>query len=336
MNTLHVSLAALAGFAAVVAAPLAWSQKSPDLSSMKGSIKIDGSSTVYPITEAVAEEFKQVARNVRVTVGISGTGGGFKKFTVGETDISDASRPIKKTEVDLAKQNSIEFIELPVAYDGLSIVVNKANYWVDHLTLDEIKKIFVEGGGAKSWKDLRADWPDRAIKIYAPGTDSGTFDYFKEVVAGERGAIRSDMSVSEDDNVLVKGVAGDDAAIGFFGCAYYFENKDKLKIVPIVNPKTNQPVEPTPVTIEDGSYAPFSRPLFIYVSAKAAERPEVQAFVDFYLKNVPQLAGDVGYVRLPQAVYNKAASNFKTRKTGTQFLNDKGESVHGPVTKIYN
>ena len=336
MKTLHISLAAIASVAAFAGSPSALGQKSVDLSSLKGTIKIDGSSTVYPITEAVAEEFKTVAPGVRVTVGISGTGGGFKKFTVGETDISDASRPVKKAEIDLAKQNSIEFIELPVAYDGLSIVVNKANYWVDHLTLDEIKKIFVEGGGAKTWKDLRPEWPDRAIKIYSPGTDSGTFDYFKEVVAGEKGSIRSDMSVSEDDNVLVKGVAGEESAIGFFGCAYYFENKDKLKIVPIVNPKTSTAVEPNPTTIEDGSYAPFSRPLFIYVSAKAAERPEVQAFVDFYLKHVPQLAGDVGYVRLPVEVYNKAASNFKTRKPGTQFLNDKGEAVHGPVTKVYN
>jgi phosphate transport system substrate-binding protein len=307
-----------------------------DLKKATGTIKIDGSSTVYPITEAVAEEFKKEAPNVRVTVGISGTGGGFKKFTVGETDISDASRPIKKAELDLAKENKIEFIELPVAYDGLSIVVNKANYWVDNLTVDEIKKIFVDGTAVKSWKDVRSDWPDRTIKIYAPGTDSGTFDYFKEVVAGEKGSIRSDMSVSEDDNVLVKGVAGDEAAIGFFGCAYYFENKDKLKVVPIVNPKTSKATEPTPTTIEDGTYAPFSRPLFIYVSTKAADRPEVQAFVNFYLENAPELSDDVGYVRLPESVYNKAKTNFKNKKTGTQFMDDKGGAVHGPVTKIYN
>jgi phosphate transport system substrate-binding protein len=303
---------------------------------LKGSIKIDGSSTVYPITEAVAEEFKKEARDVRVTVGISGTGGGFKKFTVGETDISDASRPIKKTETDLASQNGIEFIELPVAYDGLSLVVNKANTWVDNLTIDEVKKIFTESGGAKTWKDVRPTWPDKAIKIYAPGTDSGTFDYFKEVVAGDKGAIRSDMSVSEDDNVLVKGVSGEENAIGFFGCAYYFENKDKLKIVPIVNPKTNQAVTPTHQTIEEGTYAPFSRPLFIYVSVKSADRPEVQAFVNFYLQNAPELVDEVGYVRLPKSVYDKAKANFKNRRTGTQFMNAAGESIHGPVTSIYN
>lgn len=302
---------------------------------LKGSIKIDGSSTVYPITEAVAEEFKKVSKDIRVTVGISGTGGGFKKFTVGETDISDASRPIKKTEVDLASQNAIEFIELPVAYDGLSIVVNKRNTWVDNLTVEEIKKIFVEGTTVKTWNDVRPQWPNRAIKMYAPGTDSGTFDYFKEVVAGEKGSIRSDMSVSEDDNVLVKGVAGEEGAIGFFGCAYYFENKDKLKVVPIINPKTNTAVEPNHQSIEEGIYAPFSRPLFIYVSTKAADRPEVQAFVNFYLENAPQLTDDVGYVRLPQSVYETAKANFKARKTGTQFMDAQGNSVHGPVTAIY-
>jgi phosphate transport system substrate-binding protein len=326
------STAIAAGVIALGAGSLAIASQNQTVS---GSIKIDGSSTVYPITEAVAEEFKKVAPKVRVTVGISGTGGGFKKFTVGETDISDASRPIKKTEHELAAQNKIEYIELPVAYDGLSIVVNKANKWVDQLTVDEIKKIFLDGSTVKTWKDVRADWPARPIKLYAPGTDSGTFDYFKEVVAGDKGSIRSDMSVSEDDNVLVKGVSGDEGAIGFFGCAYYFENKDKLRVVPIVNPKLNTPIIPEPTTIEDGSYAPFSRPLFIYVSTKAAERPEVQAFVNFYLESAAELADSVGYVRLPKSVYDTATKNFASRKTGTQFLDSKGASVHGPVTKIY-
>jgi phosphate transport system substrate-binding protein len=271
-----ISLAVVIGAAGLAVSIPASGQNTQNL---RGAVKIDGSSTVYPITEAVAEEFKRVAPDVRVTVGISGTGGGFKKFTVGETDISDASRPIKKSEHDLAATNKIDYIELPIAYDGLSIVVNKGNYWVDTLTLDEIKKIYLDSAGkAKTWKDVRAGWPDREIKVYGPGTDSGTFDYFKEVIAGDKGSIRGDMSVSEDDNVLVKGVAGDEGAIGFFGCAYYFENKDKLKVVPVVNPKTEKAVEPTPTTIEDGSYAPFSRPLFIYVSTKSAERPEVQAF----------------------------------------------------------
>jgi phosphate transport system substrate-binding protein len=325
----------LAG-AAVIAVAAGLASPPANLKDLRGSIKIDGSSTVYPITEAVAEEFKKVAPSVRVTVGISGTGGGFKKFTVGETDISDASRPIKKSEIELAAQNKIEFIEVPVAYDGLSIVVNKENYWVDHLTIDEIRKIYLDSPTkVRSWRDVRAGWPDHAMKVYAPGTDSGTFDYFKEVVAGDKGAIRSDMSVSEDDNVLVKGVAGDVAAVGFFGCAYYFENQDKLKVVPIINPSLSKPITPSPTTIEDGTYAPFSRPLFIYVSLKAMERPEARAFVEYYLNHAAALSDAVGYVRLPQSVYDAARTNVKNRRTGTQFLNDKGEPVHGPVTRVY-
>ncbi len=306
-----------------------------ELGRLKGAVKVDGSSTVFPITEAVAEEFNGKAPQVRVTVGISGTGGGFKRFTVGETDISDASRPIKKAELDKAVESKIEFIEIPVAYDGLSIVVNKGNYWVDHITVDELKKIFLADSAAKTWQEVRADWPDRAIKVYAPGTDSGTFDYFKEVVAGEKGAIRADMSVSEDDNVLVRGVSGDEASIGFFGCAYYFENADKLKIVPVVNPKTGTTVEPKPATIESGEYAPFSRPLFIYVNKKSMERPEVKAFVGFYLEHAARLSAEVGYVKLPQAIYDRARKNVASLRTGTQFLNPKGESVHGPLTEVY-
>jgi phosphate transport system substrate-binding protein len=305
-----------------------------DLSGLTGNIKIDGSSTVYPITEAVAEEFRSIAPRVRLSVGYSGTGGGFKKFSTGETDISDASRPIKPSELEMAKKNGIDVIELPVAYDGLSVVVNKNNYWVDQLSVDEIRKIFVDDNPAKTWQDVRPDWPDREIRMFIPGTDSGTFDYFKEVVAGDK-SIRSDVTASEDDNVLVKGVAGDEAAIGFFGCAYYFENKDKLNVVPIVNPTLGKAISPTPVTIEDGSYAPFSRPLFIYVSTKSADREEVKAFVDFYLENAAELASAVGYVRLPKAVYDRAMKNYKSKKTGTQFHDANGEPVHGPVTKVY-
>lgn len=301
---------------------------------LSGSIKIDGSSTVYPITEAVAEEFKSVAPNVNVTVGISGTGGGFKKFTVGETDISDASRPIKKEEHAKAGESKIEYIELPVAYDGLTIVVHPSNTWVDNLTVDEIKKIFVDGAYAKTWKDVRPTWPDQPIKIYAPGTDSGTFDYFKEVVAGEKGAIRGDMSVSEDDNVLVTGVAGDKNSIGFFGCAYYFENQGKVKAVAVVN-KKGAAVVPTAETIESGTYEPFSRPLFIYVSKRASGRPEVKSFVEFYLKHAPDLVKEVGYVPLPKAVYDRAKANFSSGRTGTQFLDASGEKVSGPVTTVY-
>jgi len=305
-----------------------------DLKKLSGNIKIDGSSTVYPITEAVAEEFKKAAPGVNVTVGISGTGGGFKRFVVGETDISDASRPIKKEEHDKTVENKIDYIEVPVAYDGLTIVVNKKNTWVDQLTIDEIKRIFADGAYAKTWKDVRPTWPDRPIKIFSPGTDSGTFDYFKEVVAGDKGAIRGDMSVSEDDNVLVRGVEGAEDSIGFFGCAYYFENKDNLKAVPVVNPK-GEAVLPSADTVEKGTYAPFSRPLFIYVNKKAAARPEVKAFVEYYLAKGPALVSEVGYVKLPGALYDRAGKNFSGGKAGTQFINDKGEKVHGPLTDIY-
>jgi phosphate transport system substrate-binding protein len=301
---------------------------------LRGSVRIDGSSTVYPITEAVAEEFGAEHRKVRVTVGISGTGGGFKRFTIGETNISDASRPIKKKELDKAVENGVEFIEIPVAYDGLTIVVNKENDFVDSLTVDELKKIFLDGSKVETWQDVRPEWPAVPVKLYAPGTDSGTFDYFKEVVAGKKGSIRADMSVSEDDNVLVRGVAGSKGAIGFFGCAYYFENTDKLRAVPINAGKGA--VLPNKDTIESGEYAPFSRPLFIYVNAEAADRPEVNAFVEFYLENGPELAEEVGYVRLPSEIIALTQRNYRARKTGTQFLDESGEKIHGPLTEVYH
>ena len=298
---------------------------------LSGKVTVDGSSTVYPITEAVAEEFNKEHGRVRVTVGISGTGGGFKRFANGETDISDASRPIKKSEADPARSNGVEFIEIPVAYDGLTVVVNKQNTWAKTLTVDQLKKIFLEGG-AKTWKDVDPSFPAEPIKVYAPGTDSGTFDYFKEVVV-EKGSFRPDASVSEDDNVLVRGVAGDKGAIGFFGCAYYFENKDKINAVAVVN-DAGKAILPNPQTIEDGSYNPLSRPLFIYVSKKSAERPEVDAFVKFYLQHTAKLSAEVGYVPLPQAVYTKARAKYEGRKTGSAYMVD-GKEVKGPITKVY-
>jgi len=296
---------------------------------LAGSVKIDGSSTVYPITEAVAEEFGDVHPRVRVTVGISGTGGGFKRFVTGETDISDASRPIKKKEYDAAVAHGVQFIEVPIAYDGLSIVVNRKNTWCGDLTVDELKLIFLDGSSVKTWKDIRPDWPAVPLKIYAPGTDSGTFDYFKEVVAGKKGSIRPDMSVSEDDNILVHGVASNQGAIGFFGCAYYFENVDKLRSVAING------VLPIPTTIESGVYAPFSRPLFIYVNAKSIDKPQVQAFVNYYLNHGPALAQEVGYVKLPQAIFDRARTNIVSRRLGTQYLDQAGEKRHGPLANIY-
>ncbi len=323
----------LAAAAIAAALSLFVGNSSAQAEELKGAVKIDGSSTVYPITEAVAEEFGAEHRHVRVTVGISGTGGGFKRFSVGETDISDASRPIKKKELDVAVENGVQFIEIPVAYDGLTIVVNHDNDFIKSLTVDDLKKIFLDGTTVKTWKDVNPAYPAIDIKIYAPGTDSGTFDYFKEVVAGSDGSIRSDMSVSEDDNVLVRGVAGDKGAIGFFGCAYYFENTDKLRAVAIDG--GNGPVLPAKDTIEGGTYAPFSRPLFIYINTKSAERPEVDAFVNFYLENGPELAEEVGYVRLPSQIIELTKKNYAARKTGTQFLDKNGEKIHGPLAEVY-
>lgn len=272
-------------------------------SKLTGEVKIDGSSTVYPITEAVAEEFITESPDVRVPVGVSGTGGGFKKFLAGETDINDASRKIKDTEAEEAKKAGINYMELEVAYDGLSVLVNPENTWVDSLTVDELKKIWEPNSTVKTWKDVRAEWPAEAIKFYAPGTDSGTFDYFTETINGESGAIRQDFTASEDDNILVQGVSGDKNAIGFFGFAYYEENKDKLKLVKIDN--GNGPIEPTYESIMDGTYAPLSRPLYIYVNTASLEKPEVKSFVQFYIENAKELVGAVGYIPLPDDLYQQ-------------------------------
>jgi phosphate transport system substrate-binding protein len=273
---------------------------------LSGEIKIDGSSTVFPITEAMAEEFTKLHPDVRIPVGISGTGGGFKKFVVKETAISDASRPIKDKEAAAAKENGVEYIELTVAYDGLSVLVNPANTWVDSLTVDELKKIWGPESTVKTWKDVRPEWPAEEIKLYAPGTDSGTFDYFTEEINGKSGAIRQDFTPSEDDNVLVQGIAGDKNALGFFGFAYYIENKDKLKAVKIDSGQG--PVGPSFETIADGSYTPLSRPIFIYVNKAELKRPEVKEFVKFYMENAKELVPQVGYVALSD---DKYAENLK-------------------------
>lgn len=298
--------------------PSATRETGPKLS---GTIQIDGSSTVYPITEAVAEEFQKVHPDVRVTIGISGTGGGFKKFTVGETDISDASRPIKPSEDEAAKAKGIQYVEIPVALDGLSVMVNPANKFVDHLTVEELKKTWQPGSNVKKWSQVRPGWPDKPINLYGPGTDSGTFDYFTEAVCGKEDASRSDFTASEDDNVLAQGIAGDENALGYFGYAYYVENKDKLKIVPVDG--GSGPVTPSEETINSGQYTPLSRPLFIYVSMEAAKRPEAEAFVKFYLDQAPNLVAEVGYVPLPSEIYQLAIQRFEARKTGTLFAEAK-------------
>ncbi len=285
--------------------------------SAPATVRVDGSSTVFPITEAVAEEFQRVNRDVRVTVGISGTGGGFKKFQVGETDINDASRPIKDSEAETAAASGIEFIELPVAFDGISLVVNPENTFVEHLTVEELNAIWRPGSTVQTWSDVRAGFPDRPIALYGPGTDSGTFDYFTDAINGDEGACRADFTASEDDNVLVQGVAGDPNALAFFGYAYYAENTERLKVL-AVDPGDGA-VAPSDQTINDGTYRPLSRPIFIYISTEAADRPEIQAFVRFYLENAPDLVSEVGYVPLPDNVYRMALERFENRVTGSVF-----------------
>ena len=331
MRTLAKSSAfvVLASMASILVAA---NQDSPaNLLTMKGAIRIDGSSTVYPITEAVSEEFSKVAPKVNVTVGISGTGGGFKRFCAGETAISDASRPITPSEVALAATNKIEFIEIPIAYDALSIVVNPKNDWMKSVSVSQLKQIY-SAGGPKTWKEIDPTWPDRALKIYSPGTDSGTFDYFKEAVVGKEGKVRSDISVSEDDNVLVLGVSGDKDAIGFFGLAYFEENKDKLRSVPVIG-ASGLPVAAQTSTVNDGTY-PLARPLFIYVNSKSASKPEVVAFVEFYLNKADALIGEVGYVILPADILAKSNANWKARRLGTQFVKDD-KKVDGAFSTIY-
>ncbi len=285
-------------------------------------IKIDGSSTVYPITEAVAEEFQKAKRGeVKVTVGISGTGGGFKKFCRGETDISDASRPILKKEIDVCKEQGIEYIELPVAYDGLAVMVNPKNTWIKSLTVADLKKMWEPAaqGTITKWNQVRPEWPDAPLRLFGPGADSGTFDYFTEAIVGKSKASRGDFTASEDDNVLVQGIAGDKNALGYFGLAYYEENKSKLKVVPVVNPATNKEVTPSLQTVMDGTYSPLSRPLFIYINKASLSRPEVKEFVNYYLKNADNLTKQVKYVPLPENAYKLAQERFTKMKTGSMF-----------------
>lgn len=275
-------------------------------------IEIDGSSTVYPLTEAVAEEYRSEAPDVRITIGRSGTGGGFQKFIRGDIDINNASREIQQSEAKVAEKNSIEYQELKVAYDGLSVVVHPKNDWVDYLTVKELKKIWEPEAQGKitHWNDVREEWPDRPINLYGAGTASGTYDYFTEVIVGKSGSSRGDFTASEDDNVLVQGVSTDPNALGFFGLAYYEENSDKLKLVPVKDGE-KEPVIPTPETVSNDTYTPLSRPLFIYVSKEAAERPTVQDFVNFYLNNASELASDVGYVGMPDSVYKAEKEKFR-------------------------
>ncbi|HEY0379925.1 MAG TPA: PstS family phosphate ABC transporter substrate-binding protein [Pyrinomonadaceae bacterium] len=286
-------------------------------------IKIDGSSTVFPVTEAVAEEFQKEKPGVKVTVGISGTGGGFKKFTRGEIDISDASRPISKEEMEAAKKGGIEYIELPIAFDALTVVVNPQNDWVTSMTVEDLKKIWEPGAQGKitTWNQIRPEWPNEKIVLFGAGSDSGTFDYFTEAIVGKAKASRGDFTASEDDNVLVQGIEGNKYALGYIPYAYYAPHSNRLKAVAIQweKNKVKEPVLPSPENILNGTYNPLSRPLFIYVNRKSADKPLVNEFVDFYLKNVGTLAKEVKYLPLPENAYQLATARYKERKVGTGF-----------------
>lgn len=301
------------------------------------SIAVDGSSTIFPITEAVAEEFQKNNKGIQVTVGISGTGGGMKRFVRGEIDICGTSRPIKSSEVQQAKNAGIGFIELPVAYDGLTVVVNKKNTWCRSMSVVELKKLWAPEakGKVKKWSDIRPGWPAKNIHLYGPGTDSGTFDYFTEAVVGKAKSSRSDYTASEDDNVLVQGVARDQYALGYFGMAYYKENTDKLKAVLIDDGNDGNgvgPIGPDAKTIANGTYAPLSRPLYIYVSTKATKRAEVVKFVDFYLANVRQLSAEVGFVALNDKLLGAVKNRWAKRTAGTMYADESSKKK--PLNKV--
>ncbi|MBI4306659.1 MAG: PstS family phosphate ABC transporter substrate-binding protein [Chloroflexi bacterium] len=275
---------------------------------LSGSIEIDGSSTVFPITQAMAEEFRKGQPGVQISAGISGTGGGFKRFVRGEIEIADASRKIKESEVDQAKANGIEFVEIAVAFDGLAVLVNPRNEFVTCLTVAELKRIWAPESRVRNWRQVRPEFPDLRLELYGPGTDSGTFDYFTEAIVGKEDASRADFTASEDDNVLVYGVAGDRHALGYFGYAYYAENRQILNVVAIDGGKGC--VVPSEETIRNQSYAPLSRPLYIYVNKEAIERPEVKAFVRYYLESAVDLVSEVGYVPLPESDYQAAKARI--------------------------
>jgi len=286
-------------------------------------IAIDGSSTVFPITEAVAEEF-QGQYKAQVTIGISGSGGGFKKFCKSETVITNASRPIKPSEVELCKENGVEYIELPVAYDGIAVVAHKQADWIDYMTVEELRRLWSPEAQEEitRWNQIRPDWPDEEIHLFGAGVDSGTYDYFTQAIVGEEHSSRGDFTSSEDDNVLVQGIASDTHALGFFGLAYYVENMDKLKIIPIDDGNEDngsEPIAPSLETVADGTYQPLSRPLFIYVNTEAAERKAVQDFISFYLAEGGPLVMEVGYIPLPDRDYELVKQRFDKRIVGSIF-----------------
>jgi phosphate transport system substrate-binding protein len=306
------SMLAVSALALLGAAPLSASAQ---------VVKIDGSSTVYPVTEAVAEEFQKANKGLKVTVGVSGTGGGFKKFCRNETDISDASRPISASEMEACRATGVEYYELPVAFDALTVVINPKNSWLKQATVAELKKMWEPAAQGKvtRWNQVNPAWPDQPMKLFGAGSDSGTFDYFTEAVVGKSKSSRGDFTASEDDNVLVQGVAGDVNALGYFGYAYYAENTNKLKALPIAEKEGKAGVGPSEATVLNGTYTPLSRPIFIYVNAKALAKPEVKKFVEFYMANAAKMSKEVKYVPLPADAYKTALDHIAKGKKGTVF-----------------
>jgi phosphate transport system substrate-binding protein len=297
---------------------------SPARAELTGDVRLDGSSTVYPISEAVGEEFQTAHPKTRVTIGVSGTGGGFTRFCAGETDISNASRPIKPSEVEACGAAKVEYVELPIAYDGLAVVAHPANDWVACMTPAELKTLWEPAAQrtVMRWNQIRPAWPDEEIHLFGPGADSGTYDYFAEAIVGTDVGTRGDFQASEDDNVLVQGIAGDKYALGFFGLAYYEENKDKLKLVAIDDGEPDNGagcIAPTQATVENGTYSPLSRPLFLYVRTTSAKRPEIEAFLDFYFENAGALVAEVGYIPFPPDAYALVKRRFEQRVTGSLF-----------------
>ena len=293
-------------FAAVCLATVACNNANDNPDALQGEIRIDGSSTVFPISEAVAEEFRIEQPKVKVTVGVSGTGGGFKKFGRGEIDMNNASRHIKGEEIEICKQNNISYTDVMVAYDGLTVVVHPQNTWVTHITAEELKMMWAPEAQGKitRWNQIRPEWPNEEFRLYGAGTESGTYDYFTEAIVGKAHSSRGDYTASEDDNVLVQGISGDKNALGFFGFAYYIENKDKLKVVPVNG------VTPSVETVKNKSYTPLSRPLYLYINSKAAARPEVQSFMEFYFTNGGALAQEVGFIALTDDEYRQQQEKF--------------------------
>ncbi|MDZ4852003.1 MAG: PstS family phosphate ABC transporter substrate-binding protein [Pirellulaceae bacterium] len=303
--------------------------------SLQGTVRIDGSSTVYPISEAASSAFCEKFTKVDVTVGVKGTGGGFSEFSKGSIDISDASRPIKQNELAECVKNGIRFFELPIAYDGLAICVHKDNDFLDEISIEDLKTIYSADTAPKSWKDVNASFPDQPMKVFMPGTDSGTYDFFKEVVIGKEGNVRSDLTPSEQDLALVNGIASEKYAIGFFGASYYFESTDKLKALKVIDPKTKQAIAPSAETIENSTYSPLGRPLFIYVNAASVKRPELRKFVEYYIDHASDICRSAKCVPLTDALYQTVRQRFDDRVEGTYFYDEAGNSRIGSLSEIY-